>query len=69
MTITSSDPGNCFHSSCSEAFETRNWERMTGFLDRNLNSDDFVISLKTQCLNSQILNLNDRKNLVIIASN
>ena len=47
MTITCSDRGNCFHSSCSKAFETRNLEQMTDQLDRSLNSDDFVISLET----------------------
>lgn len=47
MTITCSDRGNCFHNSCSKAFEIRNWEQMIDQLDRNLNSDDFVISLET----------------------
>ena len=69
MTITCSGRGNCSRSSCSKAFETRSWGQMTDFLDRNLNSDDFVISLATSCLNSLILNLNNTENLVIIASN
>ena len=47
MTITYFDLSNCFHSSCFKAFRTRNLVPMTGFLDRNLNFDDFTISLET----------------------